>query len=391
MSLTSLRFLDVADVYKGEVLAGHLRRHAGAEVTFTYLPDYSGAPVSSSLPVSAQPVTTFGGAVPSFFADLLPEGHRLTIMARATKTSLDDEFTLLLAIGGDTPGDVRILPHGNIPHEVVPAVDLRGPHVDFRAISDLVDEVALPGVQSKASASMVTTPVQALEQGVILKIDPRDHPHLVLNEALHLKKAQELGVPVSTHQVLTDAQGVHGLVLHRFDRTCDSSGHLIRLALEDAGQVLGIWPAHKYSVNSEEVVQALAARTHAPLLATRTLYIHFLYAWLTGNGDLHAKNVSILQDLSGKWKVAPIYDISSTVVYADMTMALPLSGRTKGLRRHHWDDFAHSIGLPLRAAHAINQHVLKVASSIDLSSLPFTGSPLHAAQRELRLRRAEIA
>lgn len=128
-------------------------------------------------------------------------------------------------------------------------------------------------------------------------------------------------------------------------------------------------------MNSEDVALALAAQTHAPLLATRNLYIQFLYAWLTGNGDLHAKNVSILQGASGRWTVAPIYDVPSTALYGDTTMALPIAARTKGLRLRHWDEFADSIGLPLRAARAANRHVLKVVSDIDLRVLPFEGSP----------------
>ena len=31
-----------------------------------------------------------------------------------------------------------------------------------------------------------------------------------------------------------------------------------------------------------------------------TLYLQFLFAWLTGNGDLHAKNVSILRPSQGR-------------------------------------------------------------------------------------------
>lgn len=89
--------------------------------------------------------------------------------------------------------------------------------------------------------------------------------------------------------------------------------------------------------------------------------------------------------------MAPVYDVPSTALYGDTTMALPIAGRTKGLRLRHWDEFADSIGLPLRAARAANRHVLKVVSGIDLTVLPFEGSPLYAAERELRLRRAEIA
>jgi HipA N-terminal domain len=51
---------------------------------------------------------TTGGAVPAFFVGLLPEGVRLGVVTTSTKTSADDHFTLLLAIGADTIGDVRV-------------------------------------------------------------------------------------------------------------------------------------------------------------------------------------------------------------------------------------------------------------------------------------------
>jgi serine/threonine-protein kinase HipA len=52
--------------------------------------------------------------------------------------------------------------------------------------------------------------------------------------------------------------------------------------------------------------------------------------------------------------------------------------------------FAASIGLPERAALSANALALKAAASLDLKALPFTGSPLAAAERELRSRRAQL-
>lgn len=120
------------------------------------------------------------------------------------------------------------------------------------------------------------------------------------------------------------------------------------------------------------------------------LYVQFMFAWLTGNGDLHAKNMSILQNERGRWEISPIYDIPCTAIYGDMTMALPVAGRTKKIRLRHWDEFAESIGLPVVAARSANALALKAAQSINIAQLPFHGSPLHAAERELRLRRYEI-
>lgn len=74
------------------------------------------------------------------------------------------------------------------------------------------------------------------------------------------------------------------------------------------------------------------------------------FAWLTGDGDVHAKNLAILQEPDGEWRVAPAYDVPCTVMYGDKTMALSLNGKTTALSRRHWLVFAAAIGLAERAA-----------------------------------------
>lgn len=50
---------------------------------------------------------------------------------------------------------------------------------------------------------------------------------------------------------------------------------------------------------------------------------------MTGNGDLHAKNVFILEALHAGFVVAPVYDIPCTLLYGDDTMALPVASRVR--------------------------------------------------------------
>lgn len=121
----------------------------------------------------------------------------------------------------------------------------------------------------------------------------------------------------------------------------------------------------------------------------RNLYLQFLFAWLTGNGDLHAKNISVIET-DETFAVAPIYDIPCTLLYGDDSMALSIGGRTKGLKAKHWADFAEAIGLPRRAAESANRNAMAAAATIDLASLPGVGSPLFGAERVLRHRRAEL-
>lgn len=88
--------------------------------------------------------------------------------------------------------------------------------------------------------------------------------------------------------------------------------------------------------------------------------------------------------------MAPVYDVPCTALYRDMTMALSVDGRVKGLRRRHWEALADAVGLPPRAADAAMRRALAAADRVDLSALPFDGFPLHGAQRELRHRRGEL-
>ena len=117
--LTSIR---EAHVFKDAQLAGVLRRVPGG-VEFGYLSEYlsaGGEQVATTLPLTDVPVLTPAGAVPPYFAGLLPEGRRLSSLRRAVKTSADDDLSLLLAVGSDTVGDVTILPVGEAPAEPLP-------------------------------------------------------------------------------------------------------------------------------------------------------------------------------------------------------------------------------------------------------------------------------
>jgi serine/threonine-protein kinase HipA len=390
--LRRLKFVRNADVYKAGLLAGHLNRTARGSVVFSYVPDYlasGGRPVSTTLPLTADPVEAPSGALPSFFSGLLPEGHRLTLLKDAVKTSLGDELSLLLAVGSDVPGDVQVVPAGERPEEPLPLADTSRPEdLDFAALAEAVDSHGLPGVQAKASASMLTTPLALANRRYLLKLDPPQHPHLVVNEAAHLAGAKALRIPVARHSVVRDRNGLPGLLVERFDRSAD--GEPKRLALEDAAQVLDLPPASKYAVSSEDVILALAGLCKARAVAVRNLYLQFIFAWLTGNGDLHAKNAAVLQGGRGGWVIAPVYDIPCTLLYGDDTMALTITGRVKNLKAKHWQEFADSIGLPERAATAANRTALAAAQAINLELLPFIGSPLNGTLRELRHRRGEF-
>ena len=78
--LSDLGAVAAADVYKAGVLAARLAR-TPAGVEFSYLEGYEssgGPPVATTLGFDRNGVITPAGAVPAFFAGLLPEGRRLS-------------------------------------------------------------------------------------------------------------------------------------------------------------------------------------------------------------------------------------------------------------------------------------------------------------------------
>jgi serine/threonine-protein kinase HipA len=395
--LTALTKVSAADVYKKGRLAARLVREQGT-VRFEYDPDYlsSGGPaVATTLPLTEMPVVTHRGAVPTYFAGLLPEGRRLSGLRAAVKTSADDDLTLLLAVGLDPVGDVQILAAGLRPIPAHPLIEVERAfeEVRFSAILEaagVIDPVALAGVQDKASARMISVPVGQAGKRYILKVDPPELPHVVENEAYFIARAALAHFPVVNARVVHDATGRPGLLVERFDRVSGPDGQPISLAVEDGAQVMDLYPGDKYRTSAEEVVAALAPVCAARTLAARDIFRQLTFAWLTGNGDVHAKNVSILATPAGEWRLSPAYDLPSTLPYRDHTLALSMGGKQDGLSRRALLTFADRVGVPVRAAERTLQCVLAATESIpdelEAGVLPFSAQIVKAWVRALRNR-----
>ncbi len=361
-----IREIDSADVYIGEVLAARMTRQDGDRVSFDYLADHSPMParvrdqsVSWSLLRSAdEPVITTGGAVPAFFAGLLPEGVRLGIVTNAMKTSADDHFTLLLAIGADTVGNIRVYPRGTDPVIPVPLFDPQRDN-DFRAVFNRLtgsfdaDPVGLSGIQPKVSPGMLSAPTQTPTGAAILKLNPDEYPHLVENEHFFMRMATDCGLRVATTRLLHDSHGRSALLVTRFDRAGAT-----RIAQEDACQVANIYPASKYRIKTETALTALgdacARGGGSRVAAVAELFKTVVFSWLIGNGDLHGKNLSIFNP-DGIWQPTPAYDLLCTQPYMRWRdpMALNLYGRSNRLTRAHFIESGERLGLRPRATGAM--------------------------------------
>ena len=138
-----------------------------------------------------------------------------------------------------------------------------------------------------------------------------------------MRVAQHLGLdvaPVETTEVLHRKL----IVIERYDRVVHDDGSVERLHQEDFCQAVGIPPDRKYEEDGGPslrriagIVQAVASRESVEeLLRAVTLNA------LIGNGDAHAKNFSLLHDGSGGLRLAPLYDMMSTLWYGDDKLAM---------------------------------------------------------------------
>lgn len=355
-----------AVVLKAGAPAATLTRLPDGSVDFTYLDGYDGPAVASTLPLGSLRRTPNGG-LPPFFTNLLPEGRRLAAVREAIGTSTDDDLSMLLAVGANLVGDVTVVPAdedaATLADRTPGEAGVAG--VDAESFADLdFDELAeralgpqgvraagMAGVQDKISSWMITLPVRG---DFLLKLDPPQFPRLVENEAYFLEAARATGLRTTKAELVRDKRERPGLLVSRFDREGGA-----RLAVEDGCQVLNVYPVQKYRVTSERTLGSLAGLCQAGRVAAAEYLDQVVFAWLTGNGDAHAKNFSVLQSAAGEWRAAPAYDLPSSYPYVpnvNADMALSIDGRKEGLTRSRMLALAVSLGVPARAAARIIDH-----------------------------------
>jgi serine/threonine-protein kinase HipA len=230
---------------------------------------------------------------------------------------------------------------------------------------------------------MLNMPVQGRSADYILKLNPPEYPHLVENERFFFQAAARTRLRLAEVELVHDQTGEPGLLVHRFDRI-NEGGTVRLLAAEDACQVLGRWPGDKYVISTEEAITGLAHCCRAPGVAALELYRLLVFAYLSGNGDLHAKNLAILHDNRGEWRVTPAYDLPSSAIYGDRAMALPIGGKIR--EQLSWTmlrSLGETVGVPARlAAEVIREQGAAARTWIkDLGDLPFDANRIRNLQR----------
>ena len=361
----------VLDVYLGRRLAGRLTQDEHGLTTFGYDAGWLAAP--DAVPLSHSMLLRSGvfgrNECGAFFAGVLPESGKRSLVARNLGVSANNDYALLERIGGDCAGAVTFIESGrSLPPE-------KG---DYR----LVDEgeleqllfglpgrplmageagvrLSLAGVQDKLAVRImdgkVYLPLDGSPSSHILKPAIKEYPDVVQNEAFCMRLARAVGLNVA-HVEIGRAGAVDYLCVERYDRSVGPAG-LLREHQEDFCQALNVSPDNKYQAEGgpslKDCFGLLREASSSPVRDLQAMLDAVIFNCLIGNDDAHGKNFSLLygRDATGRRTVglAPLYDLISTARYENLSkaMAMKLGGESDSqkLSQVHFAKFAEDVGL----------------------------------------------
>ena len=359
------------NLYCDEALVGSLSLSGKAwKLEFT---STAASPLSPHLP-SHKGSRAESHDVQNFFVNYLPEepfaervAARLSPRPRSFEewfVALGQELTGAYALtpsGGDlAPAEYVDLPYANLV-ESMQSSRHRADAISFNLNgSQSLPRLSLAGAQDKFALwfdpSLASTdarfkiPKGRAASTHIFKPESTDtrYPMLPATEFACTKLAQTIGLPVPICQIMTIG-GVRTLVSKRFDRQV-TANHIKRVHQIDLCQMLNLPRERKYAsqnagVDTEQFFSA-CAHLSVPALARRAHLRGWLFNFLIGNHDAHAKNYSFLY-LDG-WQVAPLYDLICVIPYLpnqSLSMGLLNEYRPGWFEREHWLGLAGLAGV----------------------------------------------
>jgi serine/threonine-protein kinase HipA len=333
------RSSEILNVYLNDIFVGNILLLPDERTIFTFDESYVNDQNRPTLSLAFK--TPLGGLrtedrvrnqskLPPFFSNLLPEGYLRDYFSRKLNISSHRETSLLLALGSDLPGAVRVTSDftaESSPSKMLPSSKF----LDFQRFS-------LAGVQPKFTVSVGPTgewqvPPFGTGGDWILKLPSRMFDHIPESEYSLLRLAQKVGLRVPEFQ-LTSTEKVRGLpddvmvgksnslLVKRFDR----GGEQTRIHMEDFAQVFNVYPEQKYEKASFDRL-GYVILTEAGEDDFTEYVRRLVFTILTGNGDMHLKNWSLLYKNGINPKLSPVYDLVPTIVYIPGDkLALKLGG-----------------------------------------------------------------
>jgi serine/threonine-protein kinase HipA len=251
----------------------------------------------------------------------LPEGYLLRVLQEQFGPYVGADPTQLLAVvGRNMIGRLKVAAPGAVLSEPPQAFELkevlRGDNSE-QAFDQLIRRHAASGVSGVVPKFLDDGQEQLAKTTVItrkhiIKGSSVALPYIALNEHLCMEVTRRV-MPAAQTEVSDDGRA---LVVHRFD--VDAHGEPW-LGMEDFCALLGMRPAAKYDSTWERVAKAVRAHVPGPAQGetlSRLAQI-ILLTFALRNSDCHSKNIALLYSSRADVRLAPTYDMFTTVAYVD--------------------------------------------------------------------------
>jgi serine/threonine-protein kinase HipA len=298
--------------------------------------------LSNSLPARPEPFSA--EATRAYVEGLLPEGPRRARMGRELDLNAGDGFLLLAELGGDCPGAVTFIPEGEevkrrdadavvwLSEDELAELVKPPPPAYFSDVCRPRMRAALPGIRHKLSliydepGDRWGWPEAGAPSTHVVKPETGEYPEYVTNEMFCTSVVRQVGVSVAKTSVKRIA-GRRCLVSPRYDRIGEGLD-VKRVHVESFVQALGISPYAKEETEEGEAPNFAEACGLLNAISRGDDIVNLLTIafcnYMLGNGDAHGRNFILidrekqsLDDKGEKLRIAPLTDITSTVVYDD--------------------------------------------------------------------------
>ena len=355
--------------------------YQGNRISFRYAPSWQESPGAFPLSVSIPLALNEHSheIIEAYLWGLLPDNKTvLDQWGKQFHVSSRNVFRLLEHVGEDCAGAIQFIPEAR-ENEL-----LEQPYkeqVSWLTEDELSERMQLVlhnhGIQrvatdqgqfSLAGAQPKIALYQSPESGTwgiprgqtptthILKPAADNFPGFAENEHFCLTLASALGITTTDSAVLHTGD-IPVIVVRRYDRILQGS-HFTRIHQEDFCQARAIYPHLKYQSDGGPSVEDIAnviwdvsSDAYQDILTfADALILNFLIA----GTDAHAKNYSLLIAQNNQVRLAPLYDIASTLPYplevsphkAKLAMKVGSTYQLKKIEPRHWHACAKQLRLP---------------------------------------------
>jgi serine/threonine-protein kinase HipA len=363
----------------GEETGSLIQRETG-RLSFVYDEAWRNAidsfPISLSIPLAQKQYDA--GPVQNYVWGLLPDDPETRAeMARQEEVSPRSPFAMISAYGNDTPGAVQIVP----PTKAEEVREQKGKLVRIseedlaKFLANLVKnpgqiiikkgggKFSLPGAQPKKAICYINgrwyEPTGRKPSTHILK---PPHAHLadqVENEYFCARLARAVDLRVANTEIVTIA-GTKHILVERYDRVrfnrgkqvplTSAGGTVYRVHQEDFCQSLSIPPDRKYQreggPSMKDIMNVLSG-SGDPATDRERFMKACMFNYVMLGVDAHGKNYSVLFERGWRFRLAPLYDLSSALPYDQehynvLAMHVGGTGRWRNIGPRNWEKEANA-------------------------------------------------